>query len=573
MAEKNPLPLSRAFGLVVGEQATYFWTAIIFSVVISLLTLAVPVAVQLLIDSVANLGTVTPIVILSFVLLGVLAAQGSLVAAQNYVLEMFERRFLARTAQEVTLRTAYAESMDFEAQNREDLYNRFFEIEAVKSTIPVLVSSGLNLVFQALVGYVVVSFYHPYFLWVSVVHAILIVAIWQSVDRPAVRSVIDMSTAKFRMGNWLESMAIKHRIFKSEAGIRWAIDRSDELTDDYIDAHRRHFHCTFTQTISYQVLMAVGSALLLGIGGWLVVVGQLTVGQLVAAELILGTIFLNMGAFPTVLESWYSMRAGLDKLSQLHRVPLEDVETQGKRDDWEASVVLDDVTVHYRLHDVRLDVEFPAGSTSLVAPESASHVEVLCNLLLRVQTPTPGRVLLGGRDAEVFDIHHLRENVVIVGDTRLFECTVAQFLRLANPTLTHGQMREVLDVVGLDELIESLEDGLETVLTPQGHPLTTSEILRLKIAHALALEPRVVVFTMTCDLMRLERRERILAHLRTLPDTTFIYLSNRLDLEGFDRYLRVGSSYTEEYDSLEALVRAERAGRTYAAPITRSPEP
>jgi putative ABC transport system ATP-binding protein len=134
-------------------------------------------------------------------------------------------------------------------------------------------------------------------------------------------------------------------------------------------------------------------------------------------------------------------------------------------------------------------------------------------------------------------------------------------------------MREVLDVVGLDELIESLEDGLETVLTPQGHPLTTSEILRLKIAHALALEPKVIVFTMTCDLMRLERRERILAHMRTLPRTTFIYLSNRLDLDGFDRYLRLGSSYTEEYDSLDALVRAERAGRSFAAPITRSPEP
>ncbi|MEE4382360.1 MAG: ABC transporter transmembrane domain-containing protein, partial [Pseudomonadales bacterium] len=479
MAEKKSVPLTQAFRLVVGDQASYLWTAVIFTGVISLLSLAVPVAVQLLIDSVANLGTVTPIVILSFVLLGVLAAQGSLYAARDFVLEMFERRFLARTAQEVTLRTAYAEAMAFEARNREDLYNRFFEISIIKSTIPALASSGLNLVFQAVVGYIVVAFYHPYFLWVSVVHAILIVAIWQSLDRPAVRSAIDMSTAKFRMGNWLESMAIKHRVFKSEAGIRWSDDRSDELTDEFVDAHKRHFRCTFTQTVSYQILMAVGSALLLGIGGWLVVVGQLTVGQLVAAELILGTIFLNMGNFPTVLESWYSMRAALDKLSQLHRVALEDVETQGKRDDWEPSVVFDDVTVHYRLHDVRLDAQFPAGSSTLVAPESASHVEVLCNLLLRVQTPTPGRVLLGGRDAEVFDIHHLRDDVVIVGDTRLFECTVAQFLRLANPTLTHGQMREVLDVVGLDELIESLEDGLETVLTPQGHPLTTSEILRL----------------------------------------------------------------------------------------------
>lgn len=146
--------------------------------------------------------------------------------AQNYELEMFERHFMARTAQEFTLRTAYAEAMPFEARNREDLYNRFFQIDSVMNAVPVLIASGMNLVLQAVVGYVVVSFYHPYFLFVSAVHA-----------------------------------------------------------------------------------------LLLGVGGWLVVSGELTVGQLLAAELILGTIFLNMGALPTVLESWYGMRAALDRRS------------------------------------------------------------------------------------------------------------------------------------------------------------------------------------------------------------------------------------------------------------------
>ncbi|MEE4360108.1 MAG: ABC transporter transmembrane domain-containing protein [Pseudomonadales bacterium] len=559
MAAKPPVPLSLAYRLILADQGSYIWTAILFGVVISALTLAVPVAVQLLIDSVANLGDVQPVIILSFVLFLVLAASGSLVAAQNYVLEMFERRFFARTAQDVTLRTAYAETMDFEGRNREDLYNRFFEIESIKSHVPTLISSGLSLILQAVVGYVVVSFYHPYFLLVSALHAAIVIAIWQSVDRAAVRSVLEMSTAKFRMGNWLESMAVKHRAFKSEAGVHWAIERSDDLTQNYIDAHKRHFACTFTQTVSYQVLMALGSALLLGIGGLLVVRGQLTVGQLVAAELILGTILINMGGFSTVLESWYGLRASLDKLAQLHLVPLEDLDTQGRDEAWEPSIQLEEAQVRFRRHDYRLDAEFPAGSTTLVAPENASVTEVFCNLLLRVQSPAPGRVLLGGRDIEVFDIQHLRDEVTVVSDTRLFECTVAEYMRIGNPSLTGGQIREFLDLVGLDALIDSLDDGVNTVLTPQGHPLTTSEILRLKIAQALALRPRILVFTVACDLMRLERRQRILNYIRTQPEMTFVYLSNRLDLPGFERYLRLGSNYTEAFSSLDELVDAERS--------------
>jgi ABC-type bacteriocin/lantibiotic exporter with double-glycine peptidase domain len=573
MGDNSALPLRQTFRLVLGGQTTYFWTAIIFGAAISLLALAVPVAVQLLIDSVANLGTVTPVVVLSLVLLLVLIVQGTLVAAQNYVLEMFERHFVARTAQEVTLRTAYAQALPFEARNREDLYNRFFEIDTIMSAVPVLIASGVNLMLQAAVGYVVVSFYHPYFLLVSVVHALLLFGIWRSVDAPAQRSAIDISTAKYSMGHWLESMAVKHRAFKSQAGIHWAIDRTDELTDNYTSAHKRHFRCTFTQTIGYQLLMAVGSALLLGVGGWLVVSGELTVGQLVAAELILGTIFLNMGGLPTVLESWYGMRAGLDKLAQLHRVPLEEVPDRGGHEPWDPSVVFDKVTIEYRHHPLRLNVTFPARSTSLVAPASESHVQAFCNLLLRLQPPKQGRILLGGRDAQVLDLHRLRDDVFIVDDARMFEGTAGGCLRLAAPGLTDEQLRELLDIVGLQDVIESLEHGLETALTPQGYPLTMSEVLCLRIAQGLALAPRLLVFTMICDLIDIERRRRILAYVRRLPNTTFVYMSYRFDLEGFDHYLRVGSDGTETFPHLDDLVSAERAGCPRAPPHTGNPLP
>lgn len=557
MADAKPVSLLTNARLVLRGSAPYFWTAALFGTVLSALSLGVPVAVQVLIDSVTNLGDIQPVLILSLVLLLVLAAAGTLAALQNFTLEMFERHFFARTAQEASMRAAYAESLSFERQNREDLYNRFFDIEAVKTHVPILLSTGLNLVLQAVVGYLVVSFYHPYFLIVSVLHALLVVLIWKSVDRSAVASAIELSSSKYDMGHWLESVAIKHRLFKSRQGIEWAVERTDELTEQYIAAHKRHFRASFTQTVSYQVLMAVGSALLLGVGGWLVVIGQLTVGQLVAAELILGTIFLNTGGFASVLESYYSLAAALDKLGKLYQISIEDLETQGFDEPWDASVQLENIRVGFRRHELRLEAEFPAGSATLVAPESLSVSEVFCDLLFRVQEPLQGRVLLGGRDIEVFDIHWLREAVSIIGDTRLLSCTIADFMRLGNPGLTRGQMHQYLDAVDLESVVEELELGLDEPLSPQGMPLTTSEVLRLKIAHTLAQQPRVLVFTSICDLLRLEQRQRILEFVRSRGDCTFICLSNRHDIEGFDRYMRLGSGYSETFEDLRGLLVAE----------------
>ena len=565
MARQAPSLLS-ALRLVLGGETAFFNMAILFGVVLSALTLGVPVAVQLLIDSIANLGALQPVLILSCVLFAVLLTAGALVALQNFVLERFERRFYARTAQEITLRTRYADTEVLEASHREDLYNRFFEIDTIKSQVPVLLTTGLNLVLQALVGYVVVAFYHPYFLIVGVVHAALIYLIWRSTDAGAVRGVKGLSNTKYRMGAWLESLALRHRLFKSERGLGWAAARTNALTEDYLAAHREHFRYSFTQVLAYQFLMAAGSALLLGIGGWLVVRGQLTVGQLVAAELILGTIFLNMGGFATVLEGWYSLRPAVEKLAQLYLLPPEEPHgiDEGEVPDWRPSLTFEGAKLQHRHRTLTLSAHFPEGSATLVAPETVSVTEAFCAGATELQLPTGGTLRFGDVDGERLPSSTLRDDVLVVSDTLLLACSIADFLRIGNPALPRSEMMKALTVVGLAEIVEGLPEGLDTALTPSGGPFTTSEALRLKIARALAYDPKILILTPTCDLLRVERRRAILKAFQE-RGRTLIVLSNRLDLEGFDHYLRLGDGYGQRYDTLEALLDAEHAAHPAGA--------
>jgi ABC-type bacteriocin/lantibiotic exporters, contain an N-terminal double-glycine peptidase domain len=209
--------------------------------------------------------------------------------------------------------------------------------------------------------------------------------------------------------------------------------------------------------------MAAGSALLLGIGGWLVVQGQLTVGQLVAAELILGTIFLNMGNFPSVLESWYSLRPAVEKLAELYQLaPEEPHGEEGVDQSWAPSLTFEGALLSHRQRELTLSAHFPAGSTTLVAPETVSVTEAFCSGATQLQLPRSGLIRFGEREAETLHAGELRDEVVVVSDTMLIACTISEFMQIGNPALTRGEIMKALAVTGLANVVDGLPDGLDT---------------------------------------------------------------------------------------------------------------
>ncbi|MEO0423867.1 MAG: ABC transporter transmembrane domain-containing protein, partial [Pseudomonadota bacterium] len=160
---KQPFRLFPLLRLIVAPDAGFFYVAAIYAVAISLFTLAVPISVQILIEAVANTTVVRAVVVLSLALFAVLALSGFLVALQVWAMEVFERRFFARMTSEIALRLVYADHDALLKRNRDDLMNRFFEIMNLQKTLPAMAVGGTTLVLQTLVGYVVVSFYHPVF--------------------------------------------------------------------------------------------------------------------------------------------------------------------------------------------------------------------------------------------------------------------------------------------------------------------------------------------------------------------------------------------------------------------------
>ncbi len=561
-----------ALRLILAPERTFYALAVIYGVAIGVLTLSIPISVQVLISTVANTAQPEPVVILALALLVLLAFSALFMALQHYALELFERRFFTRIASEIVLRFVYARYSHLESLNRDEMANRFFDIMTVQKNLPILLTGGISLFLQTLVGFAVTSFYHPLLLVFNLAVVAVTALIWRALHRGAKESALALSHAKYDMAGWLEELARANSFFKSHRSIQHAVSRSEELSHHYVDEHKRHFYYTFGQLIGFLVLYAVASAALLGLGGWLVISGELTLGQLVAAELILSAIFVGLTRLGYYLRSYYDLRAAVRKIAVFFDISLETVRGDERLACSSSELVVRGVRSRYRGEDVTLNLTVPSGAHVLVAATSASLAKNFADLLQRFREPDAGTIPIGGVDLTDVDVHHLRDEIAVVDSPTVLERSIAEYLALADPDASRARIREAVAQVGLAEEVQKMEGGLDRRLTPNGYPLSVSETMRLKLAYALLCRPRVIVLSSLFDVVGHQKRLEALEAIRSVPDLTLLYFSNRRDLDCFDRFLLFSATAQEYVRDLDELHRAESAQWTRAATAARALE-
>ena len=265
---------------------------------------------------------------------------------------------------------------------------------------------------------------------------------------------------------------------------------ADQLTYDYLTARGSHFRILMRQIVFALGMQAVASTILLGLGGWLVISGELTLGQLVAAELIVAVIVGSFAKLGKHMESFYDLLASVDKLGALFDLPLEP-------QDGLAALPMD-ANDDMELHDVAyctslgqkvlggLSVTIGAGQRLAVQGPSGSGKSTLLDLLFGLKVPTSGQITMGGVELREFRPAALRGLVALVRDCEVFAGSVSDNVRLGRPYVSIADVRTALADVGLLQDVLHLPKQIDTELTSTGHPLASSQLRRLMLARACA---------------------------------------------------------------------------------------
>ncbi len=540
--------------LINGSNRKFLYLALIYGISVSLLTLAVPISVQMLINTVANIASEEAIVTLAIILFFLLCISGLLIACQSYALELFQRRFYANMVGHFSLRTIFADQQYFRSINGTDLSNRYFDIMRVQTILPTLVTGFLATILQMLVGIVLVSFYHPWLLIFNFLFMLCLFFICRIWGLRAMATALDVSLAKYRTARHLEDLAQLNDFYKSETKSNQAIKKSDTLSQYYIDTRKHHFRNTFSQQIALLFLYASFSALLLGLGGILVIKGELTLGQLIAAELILIAVFASVSRFGYYLNKFYELNASLEEIGILFEVPTENLKGNKHLDNSQLpSLVFDNIKYRFKQQLFKLNLKIDNAAKVLVKSSNSSIQLNIIDLVRRYTAPIQGRVLINEEDIQDYLPSSLRNKVTIIDKPNLAEGTIIEYLRIHSPNASLAEINDVIDCVELTETIQMLKDGFDTPILANGEPLRTVEVLRLKLAGALLSKPQILILNESFDSISHHRRNRIFMKLCKIPDMLLIYFSNHQDLKMFDRYLYIGLNKHKSFKTVDDL--------------------
>ncbi len=546
----------RRFYEILKPEGSFYWLAIVYGIGISLLSLATPISVQMLVNTVANTALAAPLVMLSLTLFGLLVIFGLLYALRIHLMELFARRFYARMVAEISLISVYAQDPFFGDSKSSALFNRYFDVINVQKALPVLFIGGFSIVLQVAVGFVLVSLYHPLFLVFTLVMSALIWIIWLVWGARAVRTGIDLSHAKHNTAGWLETIGGSNGFFKSQRRVDYALERTDEFTHQYLAERKRHFRQHFSQTIAFLLLYAGASAALLGLGGWLVIQGQLGLGQLVAAELVLSVAFFGVAQLGTYLTYFYDLCAAIEEITLFYDVEQEEPGGENPITGDDHTLVFQRASGTARHGEAQFNLDIPSGSIVMAAASDHGVQRLFTNLLKMHERPKSGFLTMGRIDFQDIETYNLRKDVHVLERPTFVGMTIREYLELSCPDTASKRMVGALETVGLIETISSFDKGLDTPISPTGWPLSSVELQQLKLANALLEKPRVLVLSRLFDMVDDDNLARAITELRTQAYSTVIYFSNRrIDL-GFDQFLYLEADQQRFYDDFDAFYMA-----------------
>jgi ABC-type bacteriocin/lantibiotic exporter with double-glycine peptidase domain len=273
----------------------------------------------------------------------------------------------------------------------------------------------------------------------------------------------------------------------------------DEHVSGYLRYRQRHFRVIVSQALSAVGLKALITGSLLVLGSWLVIRGQITLGQFVAAELVVVTVLAGVEKIVDSLDEVYDLVTAVYKLGGVTDLPLESVGGLTLPDDGTGlAIKLTDVSYSYptasrpALTGITLDV--PAGAKIAITGPDGSGASTLLGVVSGLLPNYTGQVQAAGITLRDVDPATMRDRVGLVfGQNEVFEGSVEENIALGRAGVGAAEVMRALELVSAFDDVQALPLGLRTPLVSGGRGLPTTLRIKILVARAIVARPRLLV--------------------------------------------------------------------------------
>ncbi len=459
----------------------------------------------------------------------------------------------------------------FQARRVGDSVSRVRELENIRNF---LTGSALTLVIDLFFTFVflgVMFFYSPLLTWIVLGSFPIYIAISAGAT-PLFRRRLD---DKFQRGaenqaflvecvagaETLKAMAVEPQMQR-----RW-----EEQLAGYVAAS---FRVTNLGNVASQIVQLVSKLVMAAIllfGARLVTDGDLTIGELVAFNLLASRATGPVLRLAQIWQDFHQARLSVARLGDILNTPAEPVYKPGQTSlpPIRGDIAFEHVTFRYRvdgpeiLHDISLTV--PAGQLLGIVGPSGSGKSTLSKLAQRLYVPESGRVLVDGVDLAQVDPSWLRRQIgVVLQENVLFNCSIRDNIALADPALPTDRVVAAAKLAGAHDFILELSEGYDTMVGERGGTLSGGQRQRIAIARALVTDPRILIFDEATSALDYES-ERIIQQnmIEIARGRTVLVIAHRLSaLRLADRIVTIERGRLIEDGTHDDLIKT---GGRYAA--------
>ncbi len=542
LAQKTAESPQKRFGLSwfipsLMKYAPTLITVLVASFFVQLFSLANPLIVQVIIDKVLSQNSPDTLTVLGILLLGMALAESVLGALRTYALVDTTNRIDLALGSEIINHLFRLPLRYFERRPVGELASRINELENIRKFLTgTALTVVLDIIFSAV--YLIVMVIYSGLLTLVALATVPVFGMLTLIVSPLMRRQLRVKAEKnAQTQSYLVEVlsgiqTVKAQNIELRAKWQW-----QERYARYVSAG---FNTVLTSTISGAMsnsLNKISNLMLLWLGSYLVLQGELTLGQLIAFRIIAGYATNPLLRLVQLWQNFQETVLSLERLSDIldtpveselieqHHIPMPPI--KGK-------VIYENVSFRFKaggpLQLDQVSQVFPLGAFIGIIGQSGSGKSTLMKLLPRLYLPESGRILIDGYDITKVELYSLRRQIgIVLQDPLLFEGTVQDNIMLAHQDASAEEVVEAAKIAVAHEFIMNLPNGYATRLGERGAGLSGGQRQRIAIARMILQNPQIVVLDEATSALDYDTERRVCLNLTEhFRGRTLFFITHRL---------------------------------------------
>ncbi len=336
----------------------------------------------------------------------------------------------------------------------------------------------------------------------------------------------------------------------------------------YVGSSFRASHINNIAGQLVQLVQKITMALTLWIGASLVMKGELSVGQLIAFNMLSGRVTQPILRLAQLWQNFQQAKISIEKLSDILNNPAENTETlsKGSMPEIKGDVEFKDIVFRYIPNGPeilkKMNFKVRAGQKIGFVGPSGSGKSTVTKLIQRLYIPETGKVLIDGIDISTVDTAWLRRQIgVVLQENYLFNKSVRENIALTNPAISMDRIIAAARLAGAHDFITEFPNGYDTIIEERGSSLSGGQRQRIAIARALVNNPRILIFDEATSALDYESERIIQQNMASIcKGRTVFMIAHRLStVRECDQIITIEKGEITETGTHEELLK--RGGR------------